>query len=141
MPHTDRNRIRIRVRVRSFLDGRVLRRVNERQAREMCDEDATGDRIYAREPEAYRLSRKNGPLTDIRLLAPECGNHSTSAALTVADSENNAFAKAFNTLGGKEISIRALDRSVSKVEAWPDIHDDRAVVVCAGRVYGSSPRA
>ena len=33
-------------------------------------------------------------------------------------------------------SIRALERAEDKVAAWPHTHDDRAVVICAGKVFG-----
>jgi hypothetical protein len=136
------NRNRVRVRVRSFVTDRALRWVSERQAREMCDEDSNGERLDLREPEAIRLSCKKAPLTDIRLLAPERGERSSPCTLTVRDVQNNAFVQAFAKqahlpLSAKD-SMRSLDRAEAKVEAWPEVHDDRAVIVCAGKTHGAT---
>ena len=108
----------------------------------MCGENSDGSKMLGQdgkplEPIAYRLSRLKAPLTDIRLLALGRPPRQGSATLTFRDAENNAFARVFSALGDTD-SIQALERSTSKVEAWPEIHDDRAVVVCAGKVYGAT---
>lgn len=43
-----------------------------------------------------------------------------------------------NRFGAVDTQIigNRIDQSMSKVELWPVVHDDRNVVVCAGRVYG-----
>lgn len=130
------HRNRARVRVRSFVTGLVIRYVSELEARQMCDEDSKGERLYLREPDAWRLSKKKQPLTDIKLVSALRSERPTEATLTFRDVDNNAMAKGFKVLGGPEISIRALDRAEDKVEAWPEVHDDKAVVICAGKVHG-----
>lgn len=142
---THRNRVRVRVRsccVEYTMKicgyyAKILQYVSEREAREMCDEDSHGNRLWEREPVAVRLSAKKAPLTDVRLLQPAKSEHNTSACLSAADSENNAFASAPNfRIAGPGQSIRALDRSMRKTEVWPEIYDDKAVVICAGKVHG-----
>ena len=133
---------RLRVRVRSFVTNHVLRRVSEREAREMCDEDSRGDRLHLREPEAYRLSHKKAPLTDICLLAPAKSERPSPCTLTRSDVENNAFVQAFANrahlpLSAKD-STRALDEAENKVKAWPEVHDNKAVIICAGTVHGAT---
>jgi hypothetical protein len=128
-----KHRNRARVRVRSFLDNRVLRIVSESIARQMCDEDLAGGRLDNCLPEAYRLSPKSAPLTDIRLLAAERAHQRTGATLSARDSQNNAFAKAFGVAGGPEISIRQLEAAEVKVNAWPEVHDYKAVLALAVR--------
>lgn len=118
----------------------VLRYVTECEARRMCGENADGTVMYgqdgrALEPEARRLSRLKAPLTDIELLATQRKVRPIGGTITRADVENNAFAKAFSALGPTD-SIRALDRAEGKVDAWPEIYDEKAPVVCAGKVYG-----
>src|SRR5438067_8104638 len=61
----------------------------------------------------------------------------SSCALSAIDTENNGLAQTYSALGDSD-SIHDLERSTSKVEAWAEIHDDRAVVVCAGKVYGAT---
>src|SRR5579871_1263578 len=133
-------RNRVRVRVRSSVTGEVLRFVSEGEARLMCAENADGsDMLDYRgtriEPVAMRLSRLKAPLTDIRLLDLNRGKRQSPCTLTESDVKNNAFGKAFSALGNTD-SIRALDRAVNKVDAWPDEHDRKAVVISAGKVHG-----
>jgi hypothetical protein len=33
-------------------------------------------------------------------------------------------------------TIRSLNRTEDKLGAWPEIHDDRAVIICAGQAHG-----
>jgi hypothetical protein len=135
-----KHRNRVRVNVRSCVDGHILRVCSESEARQMCGENSDGSKMLGQdgkavEPIAYRMTRLKAPLTDIKLLARERQPRNVKATLTFADVQNNAFAKAFKELGGPEISIRALESAENKVAAWPEIHDDRAVVICAGKVY------
>jgi hypothetical protein len=137
-----RSRVRVRVRVRSYVDSsRILHYVTESEARLMCGENADGSEMIGQdgqpiEPIARRLSLKKHQLTDIRMLAPVKGDGVVKTALSFADVVNNAFAKAFKVLGGPEISIRSLQRAEGKVDAWPEIYDEKAVVICAGKVHG-----
>jgi len=34
--------------------------------------------------------------------------------------------------------MRTFDRAENKVEAWPTVHDDKAVVICAGKIIGAT---
>src|SRR5207237_4447845 len=120
------------VRVRSCIDGRVLRHVTEREARLMCSEDSFADRLHGVEAIGYRLSRKKEKLTDIRLLAPLKAERPSDCSLSQIDMQNNAFAQSFSALGNTD-SISALERAVAKVEALPDVHEDRAVSISAGK--------
>lgn len=68
----------------------------------------------------------------------------TPTTLTMKDSQLNAAGTAllaprtpgFNRFGRRDDSIvgNAVDRSMSKVEAWSEVYDTRNVVICAGRV-------
>jgi len=92
------------------------------------------------EPIAHRLSRLKAPLTDIRLLARQRQERHSPCTLTLADTENNAFVEAFADhipLSVKD-SIRALDRATNKVAAWVETHDDRALIISAGKVFGAT---
>jgi hypothetical protein len=139
MPHSHRHD-RLRVRVRSYHDlDRTLHWVTESEARVMCGENADGSIMFGQDgkpiqPVARRLSKLKHALSDIQLLAPARRGQGFQATLTFADIYHNAMAKAFDVLGGPEISIRTLNRAEAKVHAWPEIHDDRAVMICAGRV-------
>ena len=84
---------------------------------------------------ARRLSKRKAALTDIQLLERAKSERSGSACLTAADSRNNAFHEAFSALGPSD-SIRALERARDKVSAWAHIFDDKAVIICAGKVHG-----
>lgn len=53
----------------------------------------------------------------------------SDCSLTVADSLGNVGA----------LSEAANGRAAARVSAWPMAHDDLAVVISAGRVYGASP--
>lgn len=123
------------VRVRSSVDSHILRHVTERDARLMCAEDSHGDPLDGIEPTARRLTRKKEKLTDIKLLHPERAKDSSPCTLTLSDIQNNAFGKAFKWLGPAD-SIRALERAEAKVGAWPDEHDDQAVVISGGKAFG-----
>lgn len=57
----------------------------------------------------------------------------SACTMTMRDVENNAFGQAFSALGPTD-SIRALDRAIDKVQAWPEVHDTKAVCISAGRV-------
>lgn len=57
----------------------------------------------------------------------------SACTMTMRDVVNNAFGQAFKALGPTD-SIRALQTAIAKVEAWPDIHDTKAVCISAGRV-------
>jgi len=72
-----------------------------------------------------------GPLTDIRLLAPERQPRRTTATITRANG-NNAFVHEGVRLGPLD-SIRALDAATAKVELWPKIHDKRNTVIFGRR--------
>lgn len=135
------HRNRVRVRVRSFVTGEVLRYVSESEARFMCAENADGSDMLdvngdPLEPIAIRLSRIKAPLTDIKLLSPERHRRNSACTLTRSDVEHNGLGKAFSSLGITD-SIRAIERAESKVNAWPETHDDRAVVISAGKVHGA----
>jgi len=134
------HRNRLRVRVRSFVDKHVLRFVAEGEARDMIAENADGSERCGEDGKpleacAVRLTRLKAPLTDIRLLAPERQERRTTATITRSETENNAFVHEGVRLGPLD-SIRALDSATSKVELWPEIHDDRNVVISAGKAHG-----
>jgi hypothetical protein len=134
------HRNRLRVRVRSFVDSHVLRCVSEREARIMCAENSDGSQMIGSdrkplEPVADRLSRLKAPLMDIRLRAPERGEKPSPCTITLLDVVNNAFGQAYSQLGPTD-SIRALQRSEDKISAWPEIHDERNVVISAGTAHG-----
>jgi hypothetical protein len=136
------HRSRVRVRVRSFVDKHVLRMVSEHEARIMCGENADGTEMLGQDGKAIeavarRLSRLKATLTDIQLLARERNERPSPAGLTFSDVQNNAFGSHFRALGSTD-SIRALDRAAEKVAAWPEVHDYRNVIVCAGKVHGVS---
>ena len=87
--------------------------------------------------EARRLSRPKQPLTDVLLLEPERLRVGSPTGLTANDAALNAFGaarlaerKPFGSRIGNNI-----DRAMSKVEQWPDVHDTKNVVICAGRLY------
>lgn len=116
---------RNRVHVHSFVDGRYLRSVPIREAREMLD---SGD--------AESMARHRDRITAIRLRSRQRTDHKMrSGAITSAEAENNALAHNGAQLAPDE-RIGTYQRSIDKISAWPEIHDDRATVVCAGRVYG-----
>lgn len=123
------------VKVHSCADGHVLRHVTEREARLMCGEDSFGDRLEEMEPCARRLSRKKQRLSDIVLLQPAKAERTSPCTITRSEVENNAFGQAYQALGPTD-SIRAIERAIGKIEAWPEIHDDRNVVISAGVAHG-----
>lgn len=125
-----------RVRVRSAVDHRVLRHVTEKEARLMCAEDSFGNSIEGIEPIAFRHSRKKQRLNDIVLLRPQKNERNSPCTLTMSVMVNNAFAKSGLGLSADD-SIRVLDRAVDTVDAWPDEHDKRNVVISAGQVHGA----
>lgn len=140
MPHC--HKPRLRVRVRSFVDKHVLRVVSEHEARIMCGENSDGTEMLGQdgkpiEAVARRLSRIKATLTDIQLLAPERNERPSACGLTFSDVQNNGLGAHFRALGSTD-SIRALDRAADKVAAWPHVHDDRNVIICAGKVHGVS---
>lgn len=124
------------VRVRSSVDSHILRHVTERDARLMCAEDSHGDPLEDIEPTARRLTRKKERLTDIKLLHPERAKDSSPCTITLSDMQHNAFGKSFNWLGSTD-SIRAIERATAKIDAWPDEHDQNAVIISAGEVHGA----
>jgi hypothetical protein len=136
-----KHRNRVLVCVRSFVDAsRILRRVTESEARIMCGENADGSEMLGQdgkpiEAVARRLSRRKAALTDIQLLAPVKSEKRGAASLSSSDTESNAFNQAFKALGDTD-SIRQLERATAKYQAWPEVHDDRNVIVCAGKVHG-----
>lgn len=62
----------------------------------------------------------------------------SSCTMTMRDVVNNAMGKAFSALGSTD-SIRALERAQAKVDAWPDVHDTKAVCISAGQVIQPQP--
>jgi hypothetical protein len=134
------HRNRVRVRVRSFVDLHVLQYVSEHEGRIMCGENSDGSRMIGCdgkpiEAVARRLSRLKASFTDIQLMASAKSERASGCSLSQIDVQNNAFAQAFSALGETD-SISALERATAKVGAWPDVHDDRAVVISAGKAYG-----
>lgn len=126
-----------KVRVRSAADNRVLTHISEREARLMCGEDSHGNSLDGVEATAYRMSKKKEPLRDIKLLHPMRADRTSPCTITMGDTVNNAFAKSGLGLDATD-SIRALDRSISKIDAWPEVHDDQNIVICAGKIHGVS---
>lgn len=120
------------VRVRSFIDGSVMRHVTIKQAREMCAEDSLGDSLDGVEASAVRLSRKKAPFTDIKLLAPEREEKNSPCTLTMGDMLNNGIGSVAPELRkqGKNNHIgNYIDRAMTKVEHWPFVGDTKAVRV------------
>ena len=81
-------------------------------------------------------------VTAVHLQQPRKQCYRSATTLTAWDVENNAFVQAFANkahlpLSAKD-SMRALDEAENKVKAWPEVHDDRAVIVCAGTVHGAT---
>lgn len=106
------------------INGYLVKHITPRQAHEMIDEGEV-QTIRAR-------GAKPGTFVAVQLKQAK-RNRETAATLTLRDVVNNAFGKAFSALGPTD-SIRALDRAIEKVEAWPDAHDTKAVCISAGRV-------
>ena len=123
------------VKVHSCADGHVLRHVTEREARIMCGEDSLGNELEGLEPIARRLSRKKQRLTDIVLLVPAKAERNSPCTITRSETENNAFVHEGVVLGSQD-SIRALDSATDKIAAWPEVHDQRNVVIAAGKAHG-----
>lgn len=107
------------------INGYLVKHITQRQAHEM---------IEAGEVQTIR-ARGARPGTFVAVQAKEVkrGKRESACTLTLRDVVNNAFGKAFNALGPTD-SIRALDRAIEKVDAWPDEHDKKAVCISAGRV-------
>src|SRR3954471_6093608 len=117
-----------KVRVRSAADNRVLTHISEREARLMCGEDSHGNSLDGVQATAMRLSKKKEALRDIKLLHPMRADRTSPCTITMGDAVNNAFAHSGLGLDATD-SIRALDRSISKIDAWPEVHDDRNLVI------------
>ena len=63
--------------------------------------------------------------------------HPSPCTLTRSDSEHNALAYLGAHLDPTQ-SMREFDRAVAKVSAWPEVHDDKAPVISAGKVFGAT---
>lgn len=106
------------------INGYLVKHITPRQAYEMVDEG---------EVQTIR-ARGARPGTFVAVQLKEAKRKRESACtLTLRDVVNNAFGRAFNALGPTD-SIRSLETSIEKVEAWPDEHDKKAVCISAGRV-------
>jgi hypothetical protein len=97
------HRNRVRVRVRSFVDGHTLQFVSEGEARIMCGERANGSEMLGQdgkplEAVARRLSRLKAPLTDIKLLAPAKAERPSNCSLSQVEMRNNAFNEGFSAI-------------------------------------------
>lgn len=135
-----------RVRVRSRVDSRVLFHVSEREARLLCAEDSQGNPLDGMERAADRLSRKKAPLTDIQLKSLARDEKPSACTLTKSDMLSNAtgavnpeFRKRARFSDGSVNDLKvgnSIDRAMSKVEAWPETHDNRNTVISAGVAYG-----
>lgn len=120
------------VKLYSF-NGALIRHVTLKQALEMIAEDLGGNEVEGLERVARRLTRKKAALTEIKMLAPVQMKDGDPCTLTRSDMEGNAIARADHELRG---TGKYADRAASKVEAWPDTHDDRAPVISAGFAFG-----
>ena len=135
-----------RVNVRSRVDGRILFRVPEREARLLCAEDSTGNPADGLEPVADRLSRKKAPLTDIQLKSLARDERPSPCTLTKSDMLANGIGAAdpetrkqgkFSDGSVNSLKIgNYVDRAMSKVEEWPHAHDQKNVVIAAGKAHG-----
>jgi hypothetical protein len=135
-----------RVNVRSRVDGRILFRVAEREARLLCAEDSQGNPLDGMEPIADRLSRKKAALSDIQLKSLARDEKPSPCTLTKSDMLNNGIAAVNPELrkpgqfsDGSINPLRIgnyLDAAASKVEEWPAAHDQRNVVIAAGKAHG-----
>jgi hypothetical protein len=115
---------RSRVRLHSF-DGRYLCSVPIENAYEMLSKGS-----------AEIAGAHRGLLTSIKLLPPEPKYPSPrSGAITSTEAQNNALAHVGAKLSADE-KIGTYQRVLDKISTWPEIYDDRALVVCAGRVRG-----
>lgn len=106
----------------------------------MCAENSDGSEMLGQdgnplEAIAYRLTRLKAPFTDIKLMEPERNKRSSPCTLTMSDVQHNGLGQAFSQLGPTD-SIRAIERAIGKIEAWPEIHDTRNVVISAGKAHG-----
>jgi hypothetical protein len=129
------------VRVHSACDSRVLTHISEREARLMCGEDTYGNSLEGVEPTARRLSRKKEPLRDIRLMHPVKEERNSPCTLTKSDMLLNADGAVNPEIRRKGQQGRiggAVDQAMTKVEMWPEVHDDRAPVISAGKVFGAT---
>jgi hypothetical protein len=63
----------------------------------------------------------------------------TDSALNAEGRMDGTRAYGFNRYGQLDDQIvgNRIDQAMSKVEAWPEVHDTRAVVISAGRVFGA----
>jgi hypothetical protein len=134
------HRNRLRVRVRSCVDGHILRYVSESEARLMIAQNADGSDKYGEdgkpmEAVAYRLSRLKAALTDIKMAMPLHRDRQSPCTITWGETVNSAFVHPGVRLSAKD-AIRPLDAAVNKVQAWPSTHDDKAPVISAGKPYG-----
>lgn len=135
-----------RVNVRSRVDGRILFRVPEREARLLCAEDSQGNPLEGMERVADRLTRKKAALTDIQLKSLARDEKPSPCTLTKSDMLNNAagsdnpdLRKRARFTDGSVNGLKVgnyIDRAMSKVEQWPDTHDLRNTVISAGVAYG-----
>ncbi len=136
-----------RVRVRSRVDGRVLFHVAEREARLLCAEDSEGNPLDGLEASADRLSRKKAALTDIQLRSLARDEKASPCTLTKTDMLNNAAGSVTPELrhqpkfsDGSTNLLRVgnyIDRAMSKVEFWPEVHDEKNVTISAGKIHGA----
>jgi hypothetical protein len=112
----------------------------------MCAENSFGNPLEGVEPKAVRLSRKKQQLTDIKMLALERGEKPSACALKMSDMLNNGMGAANPELrkrgrfsDGSVNDLRIgnyIDRAMSKVEEWPHAHDQKNVVIAAGKAHG-----
>lgn len=71
----------------------------------------------------------------VQMKTLERNQGSSACTITRSETENNAFVHEGVKLSAKD-SIGALERAIAKIKAWPDVHDERATVISAGKALG-----
>jgi hypothetical protein len=130
---------RVNVPVRSYVDNHILRYASHGEARLMIGENADGSQMLGEdgkpiEPVAKRISRPKQPL-EIKLLAPLRNDGQSGGTIPIRAIENNAFVHQGVRLSPQD-SMRQLDADVALIAAWPEVYDDQAPTICAGRAVG-----
>lgn len=102
----------------------VLRSITIRDAFALLDEGKVGP-----------VKNTRREIVGVQLKQLERNERPSSCSLTRSDAEKNSVVRVGAKIAASD-SIAALERAVAKVEAWPSVHDTKAVVISAGRALG-----